>query len=100
MLKFVARSLEVPMRPPGRKALRSSKEIRIPGGLSVRDSFPDEELFFSVVSLGEICKGIGMPPVSEAVAERWGLPAGDCQLKGRRHHARKNPDDPASPAQS
>jgi predicted nucleic acid-binding protein len=69
----------------------------------------DEQLFFSVVSLGEIFKGITILPeskrrkelerwleetlrpwfngrilaVSEPIAERWGILAGQCQLKGR-----------------
>ena len=69
----------------------------------------DEELFMSVVSLGEMLKGITVLPrskrrnelqrwmdetlrpwfkgrilaVNEAVAERWGVLAGECQTKGR-----------------
>jgi toxin FitB len=69
----------------------------------------DEQLFFSVVSLGEIFKGLTILPeskrrqqlqrrlddtlrpwfegrilpVSEPIAERWGILAGECQLKGR-----------------
>ena len=69
----------------------------------------DERLYFSVVSLGEIFKGLTiipdgkrrreleqwldetlrrwfegrMLPVSEPIAERWGILAGECQLKGR-----------------
>lgn len=73
------------------------------------DNADDDHLFFSVVSLGEIFKGITILPeskrrkqleqwldetlrpwfegrvlpVSEAIAERWGILAGQCQLKGR-----------------
>jgi len=69
----------------------------------------DEQLFLSVISLGEILKGIAIlpegkrrhqlqqwvaetlrpwfdgriVPVSERIAERWGILAGECQLKGR-----------------
>jgi len=69
----------------------------------------DEQLYFSVISLGEILKGITtLPesqrrnqlqrwldetlrpwllnrilPVSEPVAERWGVLTGQCKLKGR-----------------
>lgn len=73
------------------------------------DDADDEQLYFSVVSLGEILKGITVLaagkrrnvlqqwldetlrpwfhgrilPVTESVAERWGILAGKCQLKGR-----------------
>lgn len=73
------------------------------------DDADDEQLFFSVVSLGEIFKGLTILPeskrrselqqwldktlrpwfdgrilpVSESIAERWGVLAGECQLKGR-----------------
>jgi predicted nucleic acid-binding protein len=73
------------------------------------DDADDEQLFFSVVSLGEIIKGITILseskrrreleqwldetlrpwfdgrilPMSEPIAERWGILAGECQLKGR-----------------
>ena len=69
----------------------------------------DDELYLSAVSLGEILKGITVLPlgkrrselqrwldatlrpwfkgrilpVTELVAERWGILAGECQLKGR-----------------
>jgi toxin FitB len=69
----------------------------------------DDQLYFSVISLGEIMKGIAtLPnskrrtrlkqwltetlrpwfqgrilPVNEPVAERWGLMAGESKLKGR-----------------
>jgi tRNA(fMet)-specific endonuclease VapC len=69
----------------------------------------DEQLFFSVVSLGEILKGVTLLPkskrrtelqrwlddtlrpwfvgrilpVTEPIAERWGVLAGQCQLKGK-----------------
>ena len=73
------------------------------------DNADDERPFFSVISLGEIFKGITMLPesrrrtqlqqwvdqtlrpwfddrvlpVNEAIAETWGILAGECQLKGR-----------------
>jgi predicted nucleic acid-binding protein len=73
------------------------------------DTADDEQLFLSVVSLGEILKGLTILPasrrrdelkrwvddtlrpwfdgrilpVSERIAERWGVLAGECQLKGR-----------------
>ena len=73
------------------------------------DDADDEQLFCSVVSLGEIFKGLTILPeskrrqqlqhwldetlrpwfegrilpVSEPIAERWGILAGECQLKGR-----------------
>ena len=73
------------------------------------DEADDEQLFLSVVSLGEMFKGITvLPPskrrkeleqwmegelrpwfdgrilpVTEAIAERWGILAGECQTKGR-----------------
>jgi len=73
------------------------------------DDADDEKLFFSVVSLGEIFKGLTILPeskrrqqlqrwieetlcpwlegriflVSEPIAKRWGILAGECQLKGR-----------------
>ena len=73
------------------------------------DDADDDQLFFSVVSLGEIFKGLTILPeskrrqqlqrwidetlrpwfegrilpVSEPIAERWGILAGECQLKGR-----------------
>jgi len=69
----------------------------------------DDRLYFSVVSLGEIQKGIAtLPeskrrielrqwldetlrpwfqgrilPVNEPIAERWGMLAGNCKLRGR-----------------
>lgn len=69
----------------------------------------DEQLFLSVISLGEILKGLTLLPqskrredlrrwmdytlrpwfdgrilpVSEEVAERWGVLAAECQVKGR-----------------
>ena len=69
----------------------------------------DEQLYFSVISLGEVLKGITVLPTSrrrtelqqwldgtlrpwfgnrilpidELVAERWGILAGQCTLKGR-----------------
>ncbi|MGD0680289.1 MAG: type II toxin-antitoxin system VapC family toxin [Polyangiaceae bacterium] len=73
------------------------------------DAVDDERLFFSVVSLGEMLKGLTvlpasrrrqelqhwidgtlrpwfagrMLPVTERIAERWGVLAGECQLRGR-----------------
>jgi len=73
------------------------------------DDADDEQLFFSVVSLGEIFKGLTVLPeskrrqqlqqwveetlrpwfegrvlpVSEDIAERWGILVGECQVKGR-----------------
>ena len=73
------------------------------------DNANDDQLFLSVVSLGEIFKGITILPeskrrkqlqqwvdetlrvwfkgrilpVSEAIAQRWGILAGESQLKGR-----------------
>ena len=69
----------------------------------------DEQLYFSVISLGEVLKGITvLPPskrrmelqqwldgtlrpwfgnrilpINEPVAERWGILAGQCTMKGR-----------------
>jgi predicted nucleic acid-binding protein len=73
------------------------------------DEADDNQLYFSVVSLGEILKGVtilpeGMRrmelqqwldgtlrpwfqgrilPVNEEIGERWGILAGECRLKGR-----------------
>ena len=73
------------------------------------DEVDDELLYFSVVSLGEVLKGIAsLPtskrrnelqqwldetlrpwfegrilPVNEPIAERWGILAGQCKMKGR-----------------
>ena len=73
------------------------------------DDADDELLYLSVVSLGEILKGVTiLPPgkrrkeleqwidavlrpwfdgrilpVTEGIAERWGILAGECQTKGR-----------------
>jgi len=73
------------------------------------DEVDDELLYFSVVSLGEVLKGIAsLPtskrrnelqqwldetlrpwfegrilPVNEQIAERWGILAGQCKIKGR-----------------
>lgn len=73
----------------------------------------DELMYFSVVSIGEVCKGLTVHPeaqrrawlrnwldkelrpwladrilpVSEAIAERWGILEGECQLKGITLHA-------------
>ncbi len=68
----------------------------------------DDLMYFSVISIGEICKGFTVHPeehrraslrqwlenelrpwfagrilpISEAIAERWGILDGECQLKG------------------
>jgi toxin FitB len=73
------------------------------------DAADDDQLYLSVVSLGEILKGVTVLPesnrrrqlqqwldetlrpwfqgrilsVNEAIAERWGTLAGECQLRGR-----------------
>jgi predicted nucleic acid-binding protein len=73
------------------------------------DDADDDHLYFSVVSLGEILKGVTVLPegkrrrqiqqwldetlrpwfqgrilpVNEPIAERWGVLASECQLKGR-----------------
>jgi predicted nucleic acid-binding protein len=73
------------------------------------DDADDERLYLSVVSLGEVLKGLTVLPagkrrhqieqwldetlrpwfagrilpVNEAIAERWGILAGQCQLRGR-----------------
>jgi predicted nucleic acid-binding protein len=73
------------------------------------DDADDDQLYLSVVSLGEILKGVTVLPeskrrsqlqrwldetlrpwfqgrilpVNEPIAERWGVLAGRCQLKGR-----------------
>jgi toxin FitB len=73
------------------------------------DEADDEQLFLSVVSLGEIFKGLTILPdgkrrrrlqqwveatlrpwfegrilpVTERIAERWGILSGECQMEGR-----------------
>jgi predicted nucleic acid-binding protein len=73
------------------------------------DDADDGQLYFSVVSLGEILKGVTLVseskrrrqlqqwldetlrpwfegrilPVNQPIAERWGVLAGQCQMKGR-----------------
>lgn len=73
------------------------------------DAVDDERLFLSVVSLGEMLKGLTvlpaskrrqelqlwidgtlrpwfagrMLPITERISERWGVLAGECQLRGR-----------------
>jgi predicted nucleic acid-binding protein len=73
------------------------------------DDANDDELYLSVISLGEMLKGVTVLPegkrreglqrwldgtlrpwfqgrilpISDAIAERWGVLAGECQLKGR-----------------
>jgi predicted nucleic acid-binding protein len=85
---------------------RPKSEPQVENWLNTAD---DERLFLSVISLGEIFKGLTilpeskrrqylrqwveetmrpwfdgrMLPVSERIAERWGILAGECQLKGR-----------------
>jgi predicted nucleic acid-binding protein len=84
---------------------RPSPQPSVSGWLDEAD---DEELYFSVVSLREILKGVTLLsesrrrsqlrqwideilrpwfegrilPVSQPIAERWGVLAGQCQLKG------------------
>jgi toxin FitB len=74
------------------------------------DSAQDDQLHFSVISLGEILKGITILPASKrrdgiqewldgtlrpwfgdrilpvtpSIAERWGVLSGECRLKGRQ----------------
>jgi predicted nucleic acid-binding protein len=74
------------------------------------DEANDEELFFSVISLGEILKGITILPASKhraglqewldsalrpwfegrilpvtaPIAERWGVLSGECRLQGKQ----------------
>jgi toxin FitB len=74
------------------------------------DKANDEELYFSVISLGEILKGITVLPVSKrrdglqewldgtlrpwfegrilpvtaAIGERWGVLSGECRLQGKQ----------------
>jgi predicted nucleic acid-binding protein len=73
------------------------------------DDADDNQLYFSVVSLGEVLKGVTLLseskrrsqlrqwldetlrpwfegrilPVNQPIAERWGVLSGQCQLKGR-----------------
>lgn len=84
---------------------RTLPDARVSGWL---EDVADDELFFSVVSLGEILKGITVLPegrrrselqawldktlrpwfggrilpVTESIAERWGVLSGRCRLKG------------------
>src|SRR5580700_2064788 len=74
------------------------------------DEADDEELYFSVISLGEILKGITLLPASKRrdglqewldgtlrpwfegrilpvtvpIAERWGILSGECRLQGKQ----------------
>ena len=74
------------------------------------DEADDEELYFSVISLGEILKGITVLPVSKRrdglqewldgmlrpwfegrilpvtapIAEHWGILSGECRLQGKQ----------------
>jgi predicted nucleic acid-binding protein len=95
-------------------------DTNIPSELTRQESAPqverwldeanDEELYFSVISLGEILKGITVLPagkrrdglqewldgtlrpwfggrvlpVTAPVAERWGVLSGECRLQGRQ----------------
>jgi predicted nucleic acid-binding protein len=95
-------------------------DTNIPSELIRQDSAPqverwldeanDEELFFSVISLGEILKGITILPASKhraglqewldgtlrpwfegrilpvtvPIAERWGVLSGKCRLQGKQ----------------
>ena len=80
-----------------------------PGVSKWLDDADDNQLYFSVVSLGEILKGVTVLPegkrrtelqqwlddvlrpwflgrilpVDERIAERWGVLSGQCRLKGR-----------------
>jgi len=90
--------------------IRPQPEPRVTRWLEDTD---DELMYFSVVSIGEVCKGLTVHPeahrrawlrnwldkelrpwladrilpVSEAIAERWGILEGECQLKGLTLHA-------------
>jgi toxin FitB len=85
---------------------RPRPQVRVTGWL---EDIDDNHLYFSVVSLGEILKGLTVLPagqrrselqqwldgvlrpwfqgrilpVSEAIAERWGILAGESRLMGR-----------------
>ena len=95
-------------------------DTNIPSELTRQESAPrverwleeanDEELYFSVISLGEILNGITVLPASKRrdglqawldgtlrpwfdgrilpvtapIAERWGLLSGECRLRGRQ----------------
>jgi predicted nucleic acid-binding protein len=85
---------------------RPSPQPSVSGWL---DDADDNRLYFSVVSLGEVMKGVTLLseskrrtqlqpwldetlrpwfegrilPVSQPIAERWGVLAGHCQLEGR-----------------
>ncbi len=74
------------------------------------DDADDDQLYFSVVSLGEVLKGVTLLseskrrsqlqqwldetlrpwfegrilPVNQPIAERWGVLAGQCRLRGRQ----------------
>jgi len=89
------------------------------------DQADDEELYFSVISLGEILKGITVLPVSKRrdglqewldgslrpwfegrilpvtapIAERWGVLSGEVPVAGKTGQGRRRPDrcDRASP---
>jgi predicted nucleic acid-binding protein len=89
---------------------RSQPEQRVTRWLEDTD---DSLMYFSVVSIGEVCKGLTVHPeahrrawlrnlldkelrpgladrvlpVSEAIAERWGVLDGECQLKGLKVNA-------------
>lgn len=89
---------------------RQQPETRVIRWLEETD---DELMYFSVVSIGEVCKGLTVHPeahrrawlrnwldkelrpwladrilpVSEAIAERWGILEGECQLKGLKLQA-------------
>jgi toxin FitB len=85
---------------------RPSPQSSVSGWL---DDADDNQLYFSVVSLGEVVKGLTLLseskrrtqlqlwldqtlrpwfeglilPVDQPIAERWGVLAGQCQLQGR-----------------
>ena len=80
-----------------------------PSASGCRDDADDEQLYFSVVSLGEILKGVSLLseskrrrqlqewldeilrpwfegrllPIDQPIAECWGMLAGQCQMQGR-----------------
>jgi predicted nucleic acid-binding protein len=90
--------------------LRLTRQISNPQVERWLDEANDEELYFSVISLGEILKGITILPASKKrdglqewldgtlrpwfegrilsvtapIAERWGALAGECRLQGRQ----------------
>jgi predicted nucleic acid-binding protein len=97
--------------PPGHKhPLRTSRQESAPQVEHWLDEANDDELYFSVISLGEIVKGITVLPASQRreglqdwldgtlrpwfegrilpvtapIAERWGVISGECRLQGKQ----------------